>query len=201
MPKATGEKKPGKKDNKNTQSHIRARLDYLHQASIYLQGKSTEQQSQKLSQASHGPHHTQPVQVQADATFAEDQSTIKQVTAPGSQSKSEGPLASLSRTCVSHLREVAMKTQIRLPVTLKRSLCKRCATLLTPGVTCSHDIRNESRGGKKPWADVLIVRCFSCGAEKRFPQTERRSKKLGQRRKEKEAASLLEDSSIPASGV
>jgi hypothetical protein len=53
-------------------------------------------------------------------------------------------------------------------------------------VTCSHEIRNESRGGKKPWADVLVVRCFACGTEKRFPQTDKRATKLALRRQEEE---------------
>lgn len=85
-----------------------------------------------------------------------------------------------------------MKTQIRLPVTLKRSFCKRCDTILIPGVTCSHETKNASRGGKKPWANVLVVQCLSCGTEKRFPQTEKRGKKLVERRKEKDSALVLD---------
>ncbi|CAG7927463.1 unnamed protein product [Penicillium olsonii] len=201
MPRPKGDKKPGKKDGKNTQSHIRARIDYLHQAAVYLQAKSSAQQSQNQSQAFDAPHQ-QPSQGQRPNTAVKNEPEDQQrmLLLPNSQKKHEESLDNISRTCVSHLRDVAMKTQIRLPVTLKRSLCKRCATLLTPGVTCSHEIRNESRGGKKPWADVLIVRCLPCGAEKRFPQTEKRSKKLNQRRKEGTTLPL-DDSSFPlASG-
>lgn len=184
MAKAKG----GKKEAKNTQSHIRARLDYLHQAAAYLQAKSTEQKSHNTAQAAHEAPNDQSVHGQACSDATGKEQVPKQRALRVSQKKAEKPLGNLSRMCVSHLRDVAMKTQIRLPVTLKRSLCKRCATLFTPGVTCSHEIRNESRGGKKPWADVLVVRCLSCGTEKRFPQTEKRAKKLFQRRKEKEAA-------------
>jgi ribonuclease P protein subunit RPR2 len=186
--------KTAKKDGKNTQSHIRARLDYLHQAAAYLQEKSTEQKSHKRAQANHEAHEAhealndRSAHVQVGSNGTRQAPETKQRALPVSQMKAEEPLGNLSRMCISHLRDVAMKTQIRLPVTLKRTLCKRCATLLTPGVTCSHEIRNESRGGKKPWADVLVIRCMSCGTQKRFPQTEKGAKKLVQRRQEKQAA-------------
>lgn len=202
MPKAKPDKKGGKKDNKNSQSHIRARLDYLHQAAVYLQGKSILEDSERLSQASRDPQLRQEAQINSCPSGTSNELKAKQPTLPASQETAEGPLGNLSRTCVLHLRDVAMKTQIRLPVKFKRSLCKRCATLLTLGVTCSHEIRNESRGGKKPWADVLIVRCLPCGAEKRFPQTDKRAKKLSQRRKEKETALSQNDTDMgPSSAV
>ncbi|CAI7617775.1 unnamed protein product [Penicillium bialowiezense] len=193
MPKPKPDKKGGKKDNKNSQSHIRARLDYLHQAAIYLQGKSIPEDSERLSQASRDPQLRQEAQINSCPSGTSNELKAKQPTLPASQETAEGPLGNLSRT--------SMKTQIRLPVTFKRSLCKRCATLLTLGVTCSHEIRNESRGGKKPWADVLIVRCLPCGAEKRFPQTDKRAKKLSQRRKEKETALLQNDTDMDLSSA
>lgn len=80
------------------------------------------------------------------------------------------------------MRGVSLKTQTRLPVLVKRSFCKKCDTLMTPTVSCKKEMQNASRGCKKPWADILVVRCLVCGAEKRFPQTERRSRKLSERR-------------------
>ncbi|KAJ5502721.1 hypothetical protein N7463_005595 [Penicillium fimorum] len=185
MAKVKGKKEA--KNSKNSQSHIRARLDYLHQAAAYFQGKSTHLKDQNAQ-----VHNNEHNSVTSHASSGEDGHTLhtKQQVCSVNQKKVQEPLRNLSRVCVSHLRAVAMKTQIRLPVTLKRSVCKRCDTLLTPGVTCSHEIRNASRGGKKPWADVLVVKCLSCGTEKRFPQTEKRGEKLVQRRKERDPASL-----------
>ncbi|KAJ5571437.1 hypothetical protein N7535_005097 [Penicillium sp. DV-2018c] len=165
-----------KKENaKNSQSHIRARLDYLHQAAVYLQGKSkarevhTEERSVDASQLG--------VSAPAQAKEAAQKFHV--------HPEKNHDMGNLSRVCVSHLRGVAMKTQIRLPVELKRSMCKSCDTLLKPGITCSQGISNTSRGGRKPWADVLVIRCLVCGTEKRFPQTDKRAKKLDERRKEK----------------
>ncbi|KAJ5143491.1 uncharacterized protein N7515_002278 [Penicillium bovifimosum] len=160
-----------KKENaKNSQSHIRARLDYLHQAAMYFQGKPKARQA-RTDASQHG------VSVPVQSTEAAQKLDVHQ--------EKNLDMGNLSRMCVSHLRAVAMKTQIRLPVKLKRSMCKTCDTLLEPGITCSQGISNASRGGRKPWADVLVVRCLVCGTEKRFPQTDKRAKKLDERRKEK----------------
>ncbi|EKV10032.1 RNAse P, Rpr2/Rpp21 subunit [Penicillium digitatum] len=187
MAKAKGKKEV--KNSKNSQSHIRARLDYLHQAAAYFQGKSTLAQGQNAKVQSN--EHTSVASHVDLGDIGHTVDTQRQVWSM-TQKKTQEPLRNISRVCVSHLRAVAMKTQMRLPVTLKRSVCKRCDTILMPGVTCSHETRNASRGGKKPWADVLVVRCLSCGTEKRFPRTEKRGKKLVERRKEKDLAFLHE---------
>jgi ribonuclease P protein subunit RPR2 len=48
-------------------------------------------------------------------------------------------------------------------------MCKSCNTVLVPGHTVVQTIENPSKGGKKPWADVLVVACLVCGGKKRFP--------------------------------
>ncbi|KAJ6179895.1 hypothetical protein N7519_010356 [Penicillium mononematosum] len=185
MAKAKGKKEA--KNSKNSQSHIRARLDYLHQAAAYFQGKSTLAKDQNAK-----VHNNEHPSVAGHIDSRDNRRTVdtQQQVCSVNQKKTQEPLRNLSRVCVSHLRAVAMKTQIRLPITLKRSVCKRCDTILTPGVTCLRETRNASRGGKKPWADVLVIRCLLCGTEKRFPQTEKRGKTLVERRKEKDSALL-----------
>jgi ribonuclease P protein subunit RPR2 len=79
------------------------------------------------------------------------------------------PNAPLSRFYISTARTVAKKSVLRLSPSLKRTICKRCDLLLVPGATSTHRVENSSRGGRKPWADVLVVECNACGAVKRFP--------------------------------
>lgn len=67
------------------------------------------------------------------------------------------------------LQQVSRKAQLRLAVDLKRSMCKSCNTILIPGQTATQTMQNHSRGGKKPWADVLVVQCRFCSSRKRFP--------------------------------
>jgi ribonuclease P protein subunit RPR2 len=69
----------------------------------------------------------------------------------------------------SDLQQVSRKGQLRLAVDLKRSLCKSCNTILIPGRTATQNIENPSKGGKKSWADVLVVSCNLCGGSKKFP--------------------------------
>jgi ribonuclease P protein subunit RPR2 len=77
----------------------------------------------------------------------------------------------------SHLLTITRKSQAKLSTHVKRSLCKVCSSLLIPGKTSSARIENKSRGGKKPWADVLVVECLSCGSSKRFPVGAKRQTK------------------------
>jgi ribonuclease P protein subunit RPR2 len=168
-------------------SHLRARLAYLHNAASLLQSVAISSKKPDDQQADNGnrettgstkivPHVVKPGIAAQEQSFA---------TGPSNETHR---LSQLARVYVSHLRGVSLKSQLRLPVEVKRSFCKRCDTLLTPNVNCTQEIRNESCGRKKPWADVLVIRCTTCETEKRFPQTEKRSKKLAERRKEKAQA-------------
>lgn len=131
-----------------------------------------------------------------------------------------------SRKLLAEMRRVALKMQIRLDPSVKRTICKYCDTLILParegadwegttattnatsdtttttssptisnsklehieiesyGGSKSHDsntrartsvgtgniyVENKSRGGRKPWADVIVVECFTCGRSRRFP--------------------------------
>ena len=76
---------------------------------------------------------------------------------------------SLARFYLTTLRSVAKKNVLRLDPAVKRTICKRCDSLLVPGVSCVHRIENKSSGGRKPWADVLVIECNACGTVKRFP--------------------------------
>lgn len=75
------------------------------------------------------------------------------------------------------LHTVSRKAQLRLSVDLKRSMCKSCNAVLVPGRTATQEIENKSNGGKKPWADVLVVSCICCGSKRRMPVGAKRQPK------------------------
>ncbi|POS84724.1 hypothetical protein EPUL_004530 [Erysiphe pulchra] len=90
-----------------------------------------------------------------------------------------------SRRLASELRAVSLKTQIRLSPHVKHSICKTCSTILIDGSTCSNLIENNSKGGKKPWADILVKRCYTCDSVKRFPiSAQRQERREVRKRKE-----------------
>ncbi|KHJ35269.1 putative rnase p rpr2 rpp21 subunit domain-containing protein [Erysiphe necator] len=82
-----------------------------------------------------------------------------------------------SRKLISELRAISLKAQIRLSPHIKNSICKTCSTLLIDGTTCSNEIENKSKEGRKPWADILVKRCYTCDSVKRFPLSAQRQKR------------------------
>lgn len=168
---------------KGGSNHLRARLEYLNKAAAYLQSASLSR-SQQVSEYTDNEKNKE-----SDTTRIVPQ-VIDPIVAAAKQPegvpRETRVLSQQSRVYVSQMRGVSLKTQQRLPIEVKRSYCKRCETLLVLDVNCTQDIRNESRERKKPWADVRVVRCLTCGTEKRFPQTQKRSKRLSERKKEKE---------------
>lgn len=181
---------------KNVNGHLRARLDYLHKAAVYLQSTAISSEQQQTQRGSNGRStgdekvdirsnslQTEPLYLDGNAVAATTEKGLDSVKQ--TQQAKLGHLPNASRAYISQLRGISLKTQLRLPQEVKRSICKRCDALLVPGVNCTQEVRNASREGKKPWADVRVVRCTTCDTERRYPQTDRRSKKLGERRKEK----------------
>ncbi|PYI21725.1 Rpr2-domain-containing protein [Aspergillus japonicus CBS 114.51] len=176
-------KSKGKKDSAGgVNSHIRARIDYLYKAATFLQAQSS---ADHVGDSTNETEDQKPsVSTRIVPLVSPSAGSVGETAALDGQNAATGQLPQLSRNYLSQMRGVSLKTQLRLPVDMKRSFCKRCDTLLLPGVTCTREMRNPSRGRRKPWAELLVIRCSTCGTEKRFPQTEKRSKKLTDRRQE-----------------
>ncbi|PLB38999.1 ribonuclease P Rpr2/Rpp21/SNM1 subunit [Aspergillus candidus] len=175
-------------------SHIRARLDYLNKAAAFLQ--STAQLPGPPARGTPNDHNEDDMDLSPNAARVVPQITgvltdqnpanSHKTTSTTTTTTTPQHLTQLSRNYISQMRGVSLKTRTRLPIDVKRSFCKRCDTILTPGITSTQEIQNASRDRRKPWADVRVVRCGTCQTEKRFPQTEKRSRKLPDRRKDKE---------------
>lgn len=97
--------------------------------------------------------------------------SISKKTATSVEQPLEGPelLLGLSQRVASQIRPVARKAVIKVAPSIKRNICKRCNVLLIPGNSSEIHIENQSRDQTKPWADVQVVRCKTCGYEKRYP--------------------------------
>lgn len=121
--------------------NIYTRASYLYQAASYL-----ATQSQGSPEAAEKP------------------------SSSNSRSEEERKAAqNISRQLLSDMRAVSLKVLIRQSPELKRTVCRYCDTLLVEGESCLSAVENASRGGRKPWADVLVVRCLSCGNVRRYP--------------------------------
>lgn len=113
-------------------------------------------------------------------------------------------LRGLSRALLTDLRTISQKSQFRLTPAVKHSVCKYCDTLLVEGRTVSSVVENRSKGGRKPWADVLVRTCRTCGGVKRFPVSAPRQKRRHERElegREGETAAVSEGArNVPAIG-
>lgn len=184
MPKARAQK-----EGKNAKTHLKARLEYLQQAAEYLHNTAISSNRAKTPSAEHHTGHvnTGTAVKQAPTQNADLSHGLKLQTVTQDKRTVKKPLTNLARVSISHMRGVSLKTQTRLPVPVKRSYCKKCDTFLEAGVNCEREIQNPSRGRRKPWADVLVVRCLVCGTEKRFPQTDERTGKRSRKISERQA--------------
>lgn len=83
----------------------------------------------------------------------------------------------LSRQLASDLKLVCQKNVIRQSPEMKHAICKFCNTTLLEGKTSRSVVENPSKDGKKPWADVLVVSCLTCGNTKRYPVAARKQRR------------------------
>ncbi|OTA76889.1 hypothetical protein M434DRAFT_49314, partial [Hypoxylon sp. CO27-5] len=141
---------------------IYSRISYLYQAAAYLASQSGLKEPNAVTPASEG----------TGQKISEETTCI-----PHSK-------YALSRRLITDLRSSSLKSQIRLSPAMKHTICKFCDSLLIEGETSSSIVENKSKGGKKPWADVLVVKCNACGGVKRFPVQAPRQKRRPVREKE-----------------
>lgn len=163
------------------QSHLHSRISYLYQAATYLaeaykkdsakqkdDSKSSAAEDAKINENNDSSGRKQvDTETEETVNMKMDEDDRSQPTKTEKPSISEG--LEPSRRLLSHLRVVSLKSQIRLTPTVKHSICKNCDSLLIPGRTSTSRFENRSRGGRKAWADVLVVTCISCGLAKRYP--------------------------------
>ena len=161
------------------QRHLQARISYLFQAATYMQSLAggdgrllaSPTDGRVLDEAH--PKDTPRESLVCPRKFAENISNQHSAASPSQSQKGVAAVRleglGQPRRFISHLRAVSLKSQIRLSSAMKHSMCKRCDSLLVSGSTSASEIENQSRGGKKPWADVLVITCHTCGFKKRFP--------------------------------
>lgn len=137
---------------------LHSRISFLYQAAAYL---ATQERPLTLTTSTEDE-----AELRQGHQKAGNDNTFQHATPIESQPTSS---QILSRQMLSDLRSVSHKMLIRLSPAMKHTICKRCDTLLVDGSTCITEVENKSKNGKKPWADVLVRKCTTCGCERRFP--------------------------------
>ncbi|XP_070579779.1 ribonuclease P protein subunit p21-like [Ptychodera flava] len=67
----------------------------------------------------------------------------------------------LARFYITTMRTIAKRLVLRIDPSIKRTICKKCNSLLVPGVTATVRMRAKRE-------QHLVVACLSCKAVKRF---------------------------------
>jgi len=176
------------------QKHLHSRISYLYQAATYLAEASGREQARNSSpEIGDSARNKQSVRsATSNPPIDVDRTAVPSNTNGPVNDKADDYLVSkspaLTRRLLGHLRAVSLKGQIRLSPAMKHSICKRCDLLLVPGSSATLYIENRSRGGKRSWADVLVMTCTACGTARRFPVEAKRQP----RRRERPAQTTLE---------
>lgn len=189
------------------QKHLHSRISFLYQAATYL----ASVQPTVVVSTSPDTVNPKPVVVSSCSDVCSkkpDPSTKKTITALNKDGGDSYPVLSASsiqdsapsRQLLSHLYAVSRKAQISLSPKLKHSICKRCHTLLITGSNCHERLENLSRGSRKPWADVMVQRCLTCGTEKRTPIGIRRQARKAERCSEKKSPHEIDLHGKPGTG-
>ncbi|KAM3457528.1 hypothetical protein MY3296_000960 [Beauveria thailandica] len=154
--------------------HIYARASYLYQAAAFLATASLPPTPRTTNGAQAANNHD----TDALSKDMHQPPSAKDMTYPPADNHQRRALQNMSRSLLVDMRAVSAKVLIRQRPGLKRTVCRYCDALLIEGQSCDAAIENASRGGRKPWADVLVVRCRACGGAKRFPVGEPRTKQV-----------------------
>ncbi|KAI7787459.1 hypothetical protein LA080_015680 [Diaporthe eres] len=155
------------------------RLSFMYQAASFLAAASANQ-SQSSDQAT-------SQKTDSDYHMKVDGNNINH---PDSEKNYRTAIQTrnMSHRLLADFRSVSLKSQIRVSPAMKRSICKFCDTLLVEGQTCTSTVENTSKGGRKPWADVLVIKCHTCHHAKRFPVNAPRQQRRPLRTAKEEAS-------------
>lgn len=173
----------GKANNKGGPTHLQSRVSYLYQAATYFAGLSSTAQSKYVESGTPIPDGVNSGRNAQDGRDRSSSFTPIHAADGHTDNASDTTKAasiwpegnttvkdeSSVRVMLSHIKGIAKKGQVRVPPSVKHAVCKRCDNLLINGQNSIRQTKNQSREGKKPWADVLVITCHSCGTAKRYP--------------------------------
>lgn len=133
-----------------------ARISYLYQASHYLSSLARPEASPRRHEDLKNTTNNSCISSTAESAQDQNFSQTQRLTG-------------LANSYASQISSISRKSSVKVSRDAKRSMCKSCKSLLRPGASSQSWIENKSKEKKKPWADVLVTKCLSCGFEKRYP--------------------------------
>lgn len=169
------------------------RMSFLYQAATCMAMVEAGEPDSETS-----PQAAPPAAADSDAHMEEDDGHEDDTKHDESSTTTT---QALSRRLLTDLRSVTLKTQIRMNSDIKRTICKYCDTLLVEGQTCTSTVENKSRGGRKPWADLLTIKCHTCSRKRRYPVNAPRQKRRPHRVPDQQGQEATEEATEEAATI
>ncbi|PPQ79069.1 hypothetical protein CVT24_012730 [Panaeolus cyanescens] len=126
------------------------RLNFLYQASVYLQSIpviSGENTAEKGS---------------ADHTLVDQEH--KAMSNKKRRKREHKNTSDLARTCIQTMKAVSQKATVKIDPSVKRSICSKCNTTLVLGSSANVRVKKSSAH-----RHVLVYTCLSCKTQRRLP--------------------------------
>ncbi|KAF9474693.1 Rpr2-domain-containing protein [Pholiota conissans] len=156
--------------NATANRDIVQRLNFLYQASVYLQSitpPAPQQMANDKGKARQTGNEGGDDSMELDSDGKNQASTsVKRILGKKNKHR-EGrkkTTGDLARSYVQCMRVVGQKTTVKIDPSLKRSLCSNCSTTLVPGSSATVRVKNSSCHGH-----VMVYTCMHCKATKRIP--------------------------------
>ncbi|KDR67589.1 hypothetical protein GALMADRAFT_216431 [Galerina marginata CBS 339.88] len=152
--------------NATANRDIVQRLNFLYQASIYLQSvvppTPAEKPSYKGKERQIDEKDEDEMHIIADQPVST--SKLKISTSRKRRRVDTKNTGDLARSYVQSMRIVGQKTTVKMDPSLKRSLCSGCSTTLVAGTTASIRVKSSPTHGH-----VVLYTCLHCRTTKRIP--------------------------------
>ncbi|OCH93759.1 Rpr2-domain-containing protein [Obba rivulosa] len=145
--------------NSVTNRDIIQRMNFLYQASAYLNSISPAR----------GP---QPSESRIKSLPAQDDTGSSQAQPSAGKQKRLEKLRmrhpttahELARSYVKSMRSIGQKTTVKMDPAVKRTLCRKCDVVLIPGATATVRVKTSSSHGH-----IMCYTCMSCKTTRRIP--------------------------------
>ncbi|KAF8070048.1 RNAse P Rpr2/Rpp21/SNM1 subunit domain-containing protein [Lyophyllum atratum] len=138
------------------------RLNFLYQASVYLNTVPSQQQSSSTVSNAVPIPSTTPNAV-SDGTTREKKEG-KKPKKRANAAKRAVTASDLARTYIATMKIVGQKTTVKIDPAVKRTLCKGCNMTLIPGTTASIRVKKSSTHGH-----TMVYTCTACNTSLRIP--------------------------------
>ncbi|KAF9568183.1 Rpr2-domain-containing protein [Agrocybe pediades] len=151
--------------NATTNRDIVQRLNFLYQASVYLQSIApSEPSTDKPSKGKERDNTTDAMDCDKEENKRELVASQSEPCKKARRKVHKKRTDDLARTYVQCMRVVGQKTTVKIDPSIKRTICSGCHTTLIPGASALVRVKKSSSQGH-----FIVQTCLHCRTSRRIP--------------------------------